>query len=66
MHVDFLLILSKHQDIHDNIVIELDNVDIIEHIYMYKARYEESSGGCKGPLYEPEENIHNKESLKAY
>lgn len=44
-----LVHISKHPYIHDNMAIESDNVELFEHIYPSKSRYEESSAGSKRP-----------------
>lgn len=45
---------------HDNTVIESDNAEFFEHIYLYKATYEDSSGRFKWPQDEPNKNIQNE------
>ena len=41
----FLVHKSKHSNINKNTVIESDNTEFFEHIYPYKTRHEQSSGG---------------------
>ena len=43
----FLVHTSKYPDIHDNIIMESDNAEFFEHIYLYNTRLEWSSGGSK-------------------
>ena len=41
----FLVRKSEHPDINENTIIESDNAEFFEHIYPYKTRHEQSSGG---------------------
>ena len=60
----FFIHKSEHMDIHDNTVMESDNVEFFEHIYSYKTRLELSSERSNRPREEPKENVPNEESPK--
>ncbi|PHT43609.1 hypothetical protein CQW23_17634 [Capsicum baccatum] len=53
---------SEYLDINENTITVSDNAEFFEHIYLYKTRHEQSSGGSKQPRDEPSEDVHSDEN----